>query len=428
MTITMPVAMYARVSTYGQAQGHSIDAQLRGCRERAGPDALVYVEEGKSARTEDIRKRPVFRQLLADAEAGRFDCIIVHKLDRFSRNLRITLEAFERLALANVAFVSITEQIDYTTPHGKLFLHMLAALPQWFSYNLSLETKKGKAERKCQGLYNGLLPFGYTKGADGLPVPHPTNHAGVLLAFQCAAEGASDAEVARRLNAAGYRTSGNRGLNLWTKDSVRVMLMSRFYIGELPGGIPGKHAPLIDPELFEAAQAARERNRKRSALKVGIEQHVYSLSGLLRCGYCGGSIRIHAKNGEKPRTRCYSRSQGLDCRQRSRWLLVYEEQIDAWLAQIEPMEAEGRLSKLAKKSESDDRAEERRRIETRLANIRELFAWRDITREQYLAEREMLTARLQRIGTPTREQRNLRGLAELVGQASWMWRHHERTE
>ncbi len=84
----MRAAIYARVSTEEQAQGYSIDAQLRACRERAGPDALAYVEEGKSARTEDSRKRPVFGQLLADAERGKSDCIIVHKLERFSRKLR----------------------------------------------------------------------------------------------------------------------------------------------------------------------------------------------------------------------------------------------------------------------------------------------------------------------------------------------------
>ncbi len=65
---------------------------------------------------------------------------------------------------------------------------MLTALAQWFSENLSQETKEGKQERKRQGLYNGLLPFGYTRGPDGLPAPHPTNHAGLQLAFKAAAE------------------------------------------------------------------------------------------------------------------------------------------------------------------------------------------------------------------------------------------------
>lgn len=151
----MRLAFYARVSSEEQVQGYSIDAQLRAGRELAegkGAEFVPYVEEGRSARTEDIRKRPVFRQMMADAEAGKIDVIAVHKLDRFSRKLRITLECFERLGRANVAFQSITEQIDYTTPIGKLFLHMVGAIAQWYSDNLSQETKKGKRERKAQGL------------------------------------------------------------------------------------------------------------------------------------------------------------------------------------------------------------------------------------------------------------------------------------
>ena len=93
-------------------------------------------------------------------------------------------------------------------------LTMLAALAQFYSDNLSLETKKGKAERKAQGLYNGLVPFGLKKHAEtGLPVPDPETYPGLLLAFQLAAQGKSDREVADALNTAGYRTTGNRGRN-----------------------------------------------------------------------------------------------------------------------------------------------------------------------------------------------------------------------
>ena len=48
--------------------------------------------------------------------------------------------------------------MDFTTPIGKVILATLAAFAQYYSDNLSAETKKGKAERKAQGLYNGLLP------------------------------------------------------------------------------------------------------------------------------------------------------------------------------------------------------------------------------------------------------------------------------
>jgi DNA invertase Pin-like site-specific DNA recombinase len=209
-----------------------------------------YSDEGKSARTDDLAKRPAFAQMLADAEAGLFDVIVVHKLDRFARNLRVTLETLERLDRAGVAFVSINENMDFTTPIGKVILATLGAFAQYYSDNLSWETKKGKNERKAQGLYNGLLPFGVKKNKNGIPIPDPDTYPGLLLAYQTAAQGKSDREVADVLNAAGYRITGNRGHNLFSKDAVKPMLSNRFYLGDLTDGargwIEGKHTPMLD--------------------------------------------------------------------------------------------------------------------------------------------------------------------------------------
>src|SRR5918998_1515670 len=94
--------------------------------------------------------------------------------------------------------------------------------------------------------------------SDGIPLPDPASYPGLLLAFRLAAEGQSDREVATALNAAGYRTTGNRGRNLFTKDTVCVLLQNRFYLGELPDGqgghVPAAHHPVLDTELFEQAQ------------------------------------------------------------------------------------------------------------------------------------------------------------------------------
>lgn len=205
--------------------------------------------------------------MITDAEAGQVDVVVVHKLDRFSRNLITTLETLQRLETVGVGFVSISEAMDFTTPIGKVILATLGAFAEYYSANLSAETRKGKSERKKQGLYNGVLPFGMTKGSDGVPIPHPETHAGLVLAFELAAAGHTDREVAQALNSAGYRTSGNRGANPFTKDTVRPILQNRFYLGELPDGegswIPGRHAAVIDEQLFMRAVVARERNATR---------------------------------------------------------------------------------------------------------------------------------------------------------------------
>ncbi len=150
-------AVYHRVSSEEQVEGYSLDAQQRAtqayCEAHDWEVVREYRDEGKSAWTDDLAKRPAFARMIADAEAGRLDVVVVHKLDRFSRNLMVTLETLHRLKASGVGFVSISESMDFTNPIGQVVLATLAAFAEYYSANLSAETKKGKAERKKQGLY-----------------------------------------------------------------------------------------------------------------------------------------------------------------------------------------------------------------------------------------------------------------------------------
>src|SRR5438067_3571707 len=169
-------ATYVRVSSKEQVEGYSLDAQRRGCRDfcsaRGYAVAAEYADEGLSAHTDNLAERPDFARMLADAEAGRFDVLVVHKMDRFARRLKTALECLERLGRARVGVVSVSEpNLDFSTPQGFLFLSMLGALAEWYSRNLSVETAKGWTERKQSGLYAGRLPFGVIKGENGVPTP-----------------------------------------------------------------------------------------------------------------------------------------------------------------------------------------------------------------------------------------------------------------
>ena len=94
--------------------------------------------------------------------------IVVHKMDRFSRSMRVAVQAFEQFGKCNVGLVSVSEpNLDYSTPQGKLFMHMLWALAQFYSDNLA-RRPKGKDERRQQGLHNGFLPYGFYKGGEDL--------------------------------------------------------------------------------------------------------------------------------------------------------------------------------------------------------------------------------------------------------------------
>ncbi len=447
---TTRAVLLCRVSRKEQVEGYSLDAQRRAYHkqvaERGWEDVGEYAEEGRSAQTDNPAKRPRFRELLADAARGQFDLVVVHKLDRFSRNLRVTLESFDQLGRANVGLLSILEpQIDYTTPQGKLFFHMLGVLAQFYSDNLSQETRKGKAERKAQGLYNGLLPFGLTKASDGkdaLPVPDErplptgsTNWAGYLLAMHSAADGMTDAEVAALLNEQGYRTTGNRGQNLWRKDSVRRLLTNRIFLGELPDGkggwVPGKHPAYVEASLWDGVQRARQVHRSATANHTTSQSRVYSLTGLLRCGPCEesgdprrGAIHISMQHAAEPRANCYARTQGIDCPQRSAFLRVYEEQVAEWLKGLEiPDDAvDLALAELRREARGTPSVEDEcKRLETRLARLKELYQWGDLGRAEYQAQRDELRVKLQALAPEGEQRRSLEPLADALRSAYSTW-------
>jgi len=106
----MRAAVYARVSSEEQVEGYSIDAQRRAfqalVKGREWTAYREYIDEGKSARTDNINRRPAFKEMVVDALAGKFDVLVVHKLDRFSRNLRITLEYFDKFSKAGVTLLT----------------------------------------------------------------------------------------------------------------------------------------------------------------------------------------------------------------------------------------------------------------------------------------------------------------------------------
>lgn len=127
---TTRAALYARVSTTGQGQdvGLQVTELQQVAAQRGWEVAGVFFDEGVSGATES---RPALDHLMDLARRGKVDVVAVWRLDRFARSTGHLLAALEEFRVIGVAFVSIREQVDFTTPVGKVMFTLIAAISEF---------------------------------------------------------------------------------------------------------------------------------------------------------------------------------------------------------------------------------------------------------------------------------------------------------
>ncbi|PDV97446.1 recombinase family protein [Candidatus Chloroploca asiatica] len=131
--------------------------------------------------------------------------MIVHKLDRFFRRAHLLLQTIEEFERHGVTFVSVNEQIDFSTPIGRVMLANLAAFAEYYSRNLGEETRKGHREKARQGKAVGPVPVGYRKDDQGVLVPSDDAEV-VREIFRLYATGQySYGDIADAMNQRGHR-------------------------------------------------------------------------------------------------------------------------------------------------------------------------------------------------------------------------------
>ncbi len=140
-------AIYARVSTLDQEPENQL-AELRQYVEARGWTAREYVDKGVSGAKE---RRPALDELLGDARRRRFDVVVCWRLDRLGRNLKHLVTLLDELQALGVAFVSLGEGIDCTTPAGRLQLHILAALAEFERARIAERVAAGMARARREG-------------------------------------------------------------------------------------------------------------------------------------------------------------------------------------------------------------------------------------------------------------------------------------
>jgi DNA invertase Pin-like site-specific DNA recombinase len=146
----MRAAIYARVSTsnHGQDVGMQTRELRQFCEARGWQFAGEYLDEGISGAKDS---RPELNRLMADAGRRRFDAVIVWKFDRFARSVSHLLRALENFNALGIAFVSLSEQIDTSTPTGKMIFTVLGAVAELERSLIAERVRAGLRNARAKG-------------------------------------------------------------------------------------------------------------------------------------------------------------------------------------------------------------------------------------------------------------------------------------
>ncbi|SEA86429.1 Site-specific DNA recombinase [Rubrimonas cliftonensis] len=134
---------YARVSTQGQNLDSQNDALAAAGAQRIFTDRVT----GK------LRNRPELDKMIDQLRAG--DVVVVTKYDRLARSLKDLLEIVEAIAAKGAGFRSLAEEIDTTTPAGRLVFHVFGSIAQFERERITERTREGLEAARRRGRVGG---------------------------------------------------------------------------------------------------------------------------------------------------------------------------------------------------------------------------------------------------------------------------------
>jgi DNA invertase Pin-like site-specific DNA recombinase len=154
----MKAALYARVSTSNNGQDPTMQTRelKEYCKRRGWEMVVEYVDTGVSGSRE---RRPELDRLMADAHQRRFDAVVVWKFDRFARSVSHLLRALETFKALGIEFVSLSEQVDTSTPTGKMVFTVLGAVAELERSLIAERVRAGLRNARAKGKRLGRPPM-----------------------------------------------------------------------------------------------------------------------------------------------------------------------------------------------------------------------------------------------------------------------------
>jgi DNA invertase Pin-like site-specific DNA recombinase len=339
----IPVALYLRFSSEMQRDGDTIENQRRVCREfcqRTGRQVVAeYKDEAYSGGSHD---RPDFQRMLADAErVGRqWREIVVYHTWRFTRSAE-DIALIGKLKRKGVALVSASENYGAGST-GQLARDIVVVVGAQQRAQLAEVTTASKRTRvQSRARNNASIPHWAYDRINGLDVPNENAPRWREMRELYATGRYSDNDIARHMNAMGWRTRQGRP---FSKDTIRMMMLSPFDAGLItyrglsqerftPAGkparrprseaqyFPGQHEAIITMELYEQCQAARARLGRGLVGRRPDEPHIYLLDRLAICASCRRKMNCctagkKGRSGGKENYRCMATVRGYECQAR----------------------------------------------------------------------------------------------------------------
>ena len=302
----MRVATYTRISTDEENQPYSLGAQ----DDRLG--AYIRSQDGwepglrySDQMTGSTLERPDLQRALADARAGRFDLLLVYRVDRLARSVRGLAQILDELDQARVLFRSATEPFDTGSAAGRMMVQMLGVFAEFERATLIDRVVAGMERKAARGEWHGgKLPFGYA-GESGALVPVEAEAALVNKIFDLCKGGEMGARsIAMLLNDHGHRTRTGRP---WGHKTILDMLRNPIYVGDVAfrGAVhPGGHAGIVPRETYEACRAVLTERGEDHSVQSDTSSE-YEMAGLMRCKKCRRRLVGQAAHGRLYRYRYY---------------------------------------------------------------------------------------------------------------------------
>lgn len=286
-----PAAKYRRISQDREGQELGVQRQEEDLDALAERRGLVYVADfvdndlGASSRSR--KPRPEYRRMLEAARAGEFEVIAAYTTGRLTRRPREFEDLIDLATEHGTEFAYIrSPEFDLTTAQGRRIARTLAAQDAGEAEEMGERVARAAQQRAERGLnHGGRRCYGYTK--DGLHI-EPTEAAEVARMAEQLLAGVPLGAITRNLNDRGVTTV--RG-NKWSPGTARDLLRRPRLAGlsEHRGQVVGKGQwPAILTEEIHAALVTLLNDPSRRTTTGN--RAAYLLSGIAKCGKCGGSI------------------------------------------------------------------------------------------------------------------------------------------